>query len=162
MTPPADMSLTELRRRRGELQHADDAVSYVRRVAHGRADLVRDAIARLSDDGDPTPVYLRRDLQGELRDVLSDRLLAGDGRPPRPAEDFSGHPLAAELDRLCAEHGYHRLDRLERAELEALLAALDGFASDVSGQRKQLHAELDALTEELVVRLADEQSGNSD
>ena len=73
------MSLDELRRRRAELQSIDDAVSYVRRVAHGRADLARDAITRSSDDRDPTPVYARRDLHGELRDVLADRLL-GDER----------------------------------------------------------------------------------
>ena len=83
------MSVDELRQRRAELQSLDDAVSYVRRVAHGRADLARDAISRSSDDRDPTPVYARRDLHGELRDVLADRLLGDERRPPRPAEDFS-------------------------------------------------------------------------
>ena len=76
-------SLEELRHRRDELQALEDAVSYVRRVAQGRADLVRDAMELYSDDGDPTPVYIRRDLQSGLRHVLSDRLLAGGERPPR-------------------------------------------------------------------------------
>ncbi len=149
---PGEMSLDELRRRRAELQSIDDAVSYVRRVAHGRADLARDAITRASDDSDPTPVYARRDLHGELRDVLADRLLGDEARPPRPAEDFSEHPLAVELDEICAANGFSRLDRLTTAELEQLVAALDAFDQRVSAQRKSVYAELDALTEELVGR----------
>lgn len=152
------MSIDELRRRRAELQAIDDAVSYVRRVAHGRADLARDAIGRSSDDRDPTPVYTRRDLHGELREVLADHLLGDDARPPRPAEDYSDHPLAVELDELCAANGFGRLDRLTRAELEQLVAALDAFEVRVSAQRKAVFDELDALTEELVTRLRAEQS----
>jgi hypothetical protein len=154
------MSLDELRRRRAELQALDDAVSYVRRVAHGRADLARDAGARASDDSDPTPVYARRDLHGELREVLADRLLGGDARPPRPADDFSDHPLAAELDELCATHGFSRLDRLTRPELDQLVAALTDFDRRVSAQRQALFEELDALSDELVVRYRVAQAGD--
>jgi hypothetical protein len=149
---PGELSLDELRRRRAELQSIDDAVSYVRRVAHGRADLARDAITRASDDSDPTPVYARRDLHGELRDVLSERLLGGEAHPPRPAEDFSEHPLSVELDEICATNGFSRLDRLTTAELEQLVAALDAFDQRVSADRKAVYAELDTLTEELVTR----------
>ena len=153
------MSVDELRRRRAELQSLDDAVSYVRRVAHGRADLARDAITRSSDDRDPTPVYARRDLHGELRDVLADRLLGDDARPPRPAEDFSSHPLSIELDEICAANGFSRLDRLTTAELEQLVGVLDTFEQRISAERRSVYDELDALTEELVVRLRAEQTG---
>jgi hypothetical protein len=149
---PHLMSVDELRQRRAELQALDDAVSYVRRVAQGRADLARDALGRTSDDRDPTPVYTRNDLQGELRDVLSDRLLGAEARPPRPAEDFSDHPLAGELDELCAANGFGRLDQLTTAELEQLVGALDDFERDVSVRRKAVFDELDAVTEELVDR----------
>jgi hypothetical protein len=162
---PADphlMSVDELRRRRAELQSLDDAVSYVRRVAQGRADLARDALGRASDDRDPTPVYTRNDLQGELRDVLADRLLAADARPPRPAEDFSDHPLATELDELCAANGFGRLDRLTTGELERLVAALDTFERGVSARRKAVFDELDAITDELVDRYRDAESGFGD
>lgn len=141
--------LSALRARRDELQAIDDAVSYVRRVAQGRADLARDAMHRYSDDGDPTPVYIRPDLASGLRDVLSDRLLAGGDRPPRPAEDFSDHPLSAELDMLCAEHGFSRLDVLDFDQLETLVARLDAFEQDVSAQRRDVFAELDAVTDEI-------------
>jgi hypothetical protein len=150
---PGTLSLDELRRRRAELQAADDAVSYVRRVAHGRADLARDAVGRASDDSDPTPVYTRGDLHGELRDVLGERLLGSDARPPRPAEDFSEHPLARELDELCATNGFGRLDQLSRPQLEQLIAALAEFDRRVSAQRREIFDELDELSEELVDRL---------
>jgi hypothetical protein len=143
-------ALAELRRRRDRLQQLDDVVSYVRRVAQGRADLVRDALERYSDDGDPTPVYIRPDLHSGLRDVLSDRLLAGSDRPPRPADDFSDHPLCAELDELCAAHGYSRLDVLDLQQLDSLLGALDGFERRISARRREVFAELDAVTEALV------------
>jgi hypothetical protein len=149
---PHLMAVDELRRRRAELQALDDAVSYVRRVAQGRADLARDALGRASDDRDPTPVYTRDDLQADLRDVLSDRLLGAEARPPRPAEDFSDHPLAAELDELCAANGFGRLDQLTTAELERLVGALDDFERDTSMRRKAVFDELDAVTEELVDR----------
>ena len=153
--PLDSVSLDELRSRRAELQHIDDAVSYVRRVAQGRADLARDAMHRSSDDGDPTPVYVRDDLQADLRDVLADRLLAEGGRPPRPAEDVSDDPLSAELDELCAAGGFSRLDQLRRGELAALVDSLDAFERRVSQQRKAVFAELDELTEELVSRYRD-------
>ena len=162
VSDPASMSVEALRSRRAELQALDDAVSYVRRVSHGRADLARDAIGRSSDDSDPTPVYARRDLHGELRDVLADRLLGDDARPPRPAEDFSDHPLAIELDEICAANGFGRLDRLTRDELELLVAELDSFEHRVSAQRKALYDELDVLTEELVVRYRAEQAGSAE
>jgi hypothetical protein len=152
---PQLMSVDELRRRRAELQALADAVSYVRRVAQGRADLARDALGRAGDDRDPTPVHTR----DELRDVLADRLLGDDARPPRPAEDFSDHPLAAELDEVCAANGFGRLDRLTRSELEQLVAAIDTFERNVSVQRKAVFDELDAVTDELVERYRIAESG---
>lgn len=154
MTPEAigAMTLDELRARRAELQGVDDAVSYVRRVAQGRADLARDALERSSDDGDPTPVYIRDDLHAGLREVLADRLLAAGDRPPRPADDFSDHPLNAELDSLCATRGFSRLDELNRQSLAELVGALDEFEQRISTQRRVVFSELDELTEELVNR----------
>ena len=149
-TDPGALDLTELRARRRELQQLDDAVSYVRRVAQGRADLVRAELARRSG-GEPG-----KELTDDLRGVLADRLLAGSDRPPRPAEDFSEHPRAVELDRLCAEHGFGRLSELEPDEAAALADVLDDFERQVSAERHDLFTELDELTDELVRRYQDQ------
>lgn len=145
--------LAELRSRRAILQVRDDEVSYVRRVAQARADLARDALKHASDDGDPTPLFIRGGLADGLRDVLSDRLLASGDRAPRPADDFSEHPLSVELDELCAAAGFGRLQELTYTEVEHLVATLDDFERCVSEQRHVVHAELDVLTEELVAAL---------
>lgn len=142
------MSLDDLRQRRHVLQEADDAISYVRRVAQGRADLARAELdQRQGGDRDG-------DRQDELREVLSDRLLGGPGRPPRPIDDWSGHPRAEQLDRLCAEHGYGRLPELDLAELSSLVAALDDFEAAVSSERRAVERELDELTEQFVSAFA--------
>jgi len=148
----SERDLDALRARRHELQRLDDAVSYVRRVAQARGDLARAELARRDAPDAPQ----RGDDDAELRDVLADRLLAGDSRPPRPVEDHSDDPLAVELDTLCAEHGFGRLDELARGEIEQLVAALDEFEQGVSTRRQAIFTELDGLTETLVERLHDE------
>lgn len=143
MSDAGELTLEELRERRRTLQARDDAVSYVRRVAQGRADLARAELARRKA-GDDTPI--------DLRHVLGDRLLGSSDRPPRPAEDFSDHPRAVELDQLCADRGFGRLAELEDAAVAELAAALDAFEGEVSQERHEVFAELDELSEELVRR----------
>ena len=149
-TDPGALDLTQLRARRRELQELDDAVSYVRRVAQGRADLARAELARRSSG------ERDKELADDLRGVLADRLLSGSDRPPRPAEDFSEHPRAVELDRLCAEHGFGRLSELDTGEVAALAEVLEDFERRVSAERHDVFAELDELTDELVRRYQDE------
>ncbi|MET0326092.1 MAG: hypothetical protein ABW219_12765 [Ilumatobacteraceae bacterium] len=139
------LHLDVIKARRLELQALDDAVSYVRRVAQGRADLARAELARRGP-GDKPQLY------DDLAHVLGDHLLGSSDRPPRPAEDFSEHPLSAELDQLCADHGFGRLDELDEDELRSLAEALDRFEHRVSGERQEVFAELDDLTDELVIR----------
>ena len=91
------------------------------------------------------------------RQLRRSRPLSGNGRPPRPAEDFSDHQMAAELDRLCADHGFGRMAELDAGELAALTEALDAFETKVSAQRQQVFAELDALTDELVEHYREQQ-----
>ena len=152
MTGPTDPGALELADSApaGELQQLDDAVSYVRRVAQARADLARAEVARRSAE-DPD-----KELTDDLRGVLADRLLAGSDRPPRPADDFSEHPRAVELDRLCAAHGFGRLSELDPGELAALADVLDNFERQVSAERHELFTQLDGLTDELVRRYQDQ------
>lgn len=149
------ISIDELRERRRALQASDDAISYVRRVAQGRADLARAELARRGHGGAP-------ELTTELRHVLGDRLLGASGRPPRPAEDFSDHPKSEELDRLCAERGFSRLGELDDTAVAELAAALDAFEGDVSGARHDVFVELDDLSEELVRRYREQDQPEDD
>jgi hypothetical protein len=145
---PSDLTLEELRRLRQQLQLEDDAVSYARRVAQARLDLVK-AEAQHRATGSDTVV------DEELRTVLSSHLTGGPARPPRPTEDLSDHPLAVELDEICASHGLGRLKSLDDADLVSLTEAIAEFEARVSSDRRARFELLDALSAELVRRYRD-------
>lgn len=143
---PQSLSLDELRTMRNRLQDEDDVVSYVRRVAQARLDLVRAEAHRrergLSSD----------DLSSELRVVLSSQLTGGTPRPPRSVDHVAENALSDELDAVCAEHGFGRLEDLLPSELDALEQALTAFERRVSDDRRARFDRLDALSAELVRR----------
>lgn len=145
---PSQLSLAELRELRQRLQAEDDVVSYARRVAQARLDLVREELARRSGDSDV-------ELRDGLNSVLSRHLTGGPARPPRPAEDLSDHPLSTELEEVCAEMGFGRLVELGDDELERLGEAITEFEIRVSSDRRARFDRLDALSAELVRRYRD-------
>lgn len=146
---PSRLSLDELRDLRSRLQAEDDVVSYVRRVAQARLDLVR-AEQHLRERGEG-----HDDLPTELRVVLSQQLTGGPPRPPRPNPDLDDAPLVDELDVLCAQHGFSRIAELTIAQLAELEGELAGFEQRVSGDRRARFEQLDALSAELVRRYRD-------
>ena len=146
---PRTLSLDELRALRSRLQAEDDVVSYVRRVAQARVDLVR-AEQHRRERGERAD-----DLSSELRVVLSSHLTSGSPRPPRPVEDLGDNALSDELDAICAQHGFSRIEDLSVDELVALDEALTTFERRVSDDRRERFDRLDALSAELVRRYRD-------
>lgn len=146
---PSALSLEDLRALRVTLQREDDVVSYVRRVAQARLDLVTAELGR-RDRGD-----VDVDLPSELRVVLSRHLTGGPARPPRPVDDLGDNPLSDELDTICAEHGFSRLHELAADEAIRLGEALAEFERRVSADRRDRFDRLDALSAELVRRYRD-------
>lgn len=142
---PAELSLTELRSLRQQLQREDDVVSYARRVAQARLDLVRSEQARRDAGPDA-------DLGGQIGEVLSHHLTGGPARPPRPTEDLSENPLVDELESLCAELHFGRIEELDTGELAALADAVATFEAKVSADRRERFDRLDELSAELVKR----------
>ncbi len=145
---PTALSLTELRGLRQQLQHEDDAVSYARRVAQARLDLVKAEASRRSESNGG-------DAGDDLRSVLAQHLTGGPARPPRPTEDLSDHPLSVELDETCASKGLGHLKTLDDVELVALTEAIGEFEARVSSDRRERFDRLDALSAELVRRYRD-------
>jgi hypothetical protein len=157
MPDPAQLSLDELRLLRQQMQLEDDAVSYARRVAQARLDLVRAESDRRSEGSGP-----QAEPTDDLRVVLSQHLTGGPARPPRPTEDLSDHPLAVELDELCASGGLGHLTELDDAQLADLAASIDAFETKVSSDRRERFERLDALSAELVRRYRDGQADVDD
>jgi len=143
---PTTLSLEELRDVRAKLQHEDDVVSYARRVAQARLDLVH-AESHRRERGDRDG-----DLSSELRVVLSQHLTGGPARPPRPTDDLSDDPLSLELDTICAEFGFSRLEELTEEELVSLGEALAEYEQRVSADRRDRFERLDTFSAELVRR----------
>lgn len=143
---PQSLSLDELRTMRNRLQDEDDVVSYVRRVAQARLDLVRAEAHRRERGAAPD------DLSSELRVVLSSQLTGGPPRPPRPVDHVAENALSDELDALCAERGFGRLEELLPSDLEELANMLSTFERRVSDDRRARFDRLDALSAELVRR----------
>ena len=145
---PRQLSLVELRALRAKLQNDDDALSYVRRLAQARLDLVQ-AEKNRRVDGNP------ENLSDELTTILSAHLTGGVPRPPRPAEDFSSHPLAEQFDALADRAGDHDLSSLSTEEITRYAEALYEFEQARSHERRELFTKIDQLSAELVRRYRD-------
>lgn len=147
---PTLLPLPELRSMRASLQQQEDAVSYVRRIAQVRLDMVLAEIeSRAGAAGAATT-----DANGQLGSILGSHLTgaAGSARPPRPAVDASNHPLAVALEQLWADLGGTALDGLDDAQLRVLRDAVHEFEQARSNERRELFGRIDALSGELVRR----------
>ena len=145
---PSTLPLAELRALRAELQREDDAISYVRRLAQARLDLLRAELHHRAA-GD------EKNITGELPAILGTHLTGGSPRPPRPADDFSDHPMALALEELCSDAGSTDLPSMSGDELIDYLARLHEFEQLRSHERKELFVRIDALSAELVRRYRD-------
>lgn len=120
-----DMPVEDVRERRRDAEQEEVDLSYLRRLLHGRIDLVKAEIRRRD------PAYAGGSVIDELTAILTD---------PRPTTRGLGRHLTIEPSRVD-EH---------RRAVEALVA--DAFISDVGGRSDD---ELDAALERLTTAEAD-------
>ena len=142
-------SLAEIRSERTSLQREEDIVSFVRRLAQGRLDLISDEQRRRAegDDGPQAPLAER------LAEVFGQQHGGGSARPPRETEVPTDHPLLQQLDELCDSHGFENMELLDDRDLSALSDALGMFEKECSRQRHEMFERIDALTAEVVRRV---------
>jgi len=158
---PSQLPLHELRALRADLQAQDDVVSYVRRLAHARLDLIdaelqhRAAVVPAAVGDTAHGAASDGAVTGELRHLLGHHLTGGPARPPRPAEDESQHPLALEFEALCLQYGIADLTGLDDDQLHELRAQVGEFEHRQSHARQDLFHRIDALSAELVRRYRD-------
>ena len=146
---PAALSLLDLRAERDALRKHEDAVSFVRRLAQGRVDLVT-AVRRHKADG-TGEVSVAEIVRSGVGPAPS----TGSARPPRDTEVSADHPLLTEFDALCDQLGFDNMADLDDAGLQALESGLKAFETNQSDIRRQLFDRIDALTAELVRRYRD-------
>jgi hypothetical protein len=136
---------------KAEAEEVETEVSYVRRLAQGRIDIVdaqregrRAGRGGLDDLVAQLPQILARDLRAPQAKARVQHTLA-----PDPKVDF-----IRDLEPLIGDDSMVRLPEMSDGELEALTERLRELEQDMSARRRQLHAVIDAIDAEIGRRAA--------
>lgn len=147
------LDMAELRARRATCQEVETGLSYLRRLAQGRLDVVGAERSRRADGGPGSGDDLE-DLIERLPEVLAASTRApGVGR--LPSEFGTGDPdddLQHELDDIVSAGHLDAPDQLGADELDAAVTALEAYERKVSDLRRSLFDRIDAIEAELTRR----------
>lgn len=151
-----DRSMEDLRTLREEARECENEMSFERRLAQGRIDILKAELARREGKDS-------EDLLSLLPRILADRRPTGANPLPDRAPDFSV-PRSAHVDRKRAEEIEGErilatLPDLDDSEIDEKLGALKQHEQNLSLKRKRVHGVLDVLQAEIVRRY---QSGEAD
>ena len=145
------LPLADLRSRRDTCAELETELSYLRRLAQARIDLIAAESDRRQLGLSAEPEVLIE----QLAQILADHP-RGEG-PGRlltvfaPAEGAQS-ALAARVEAVCPSDQIAALGTLSSEQLDGLLRDLSTLEGDVSAERRALHAIQDRLQEELVRR----------
>ncbi|WP_344288599.1 ABC transporter substrate-binding protein [Streptomyces synnematoformans] len=139
------LDLPELRRLRRAAQQEEADLSYVRRLLHGRIDILRAELGRRASPHSP--------VLDRLPEILTD------GPSPRPASARHvtlGPPLREEYrelaEQMLAEVALSDLSARTDEELHQGLARLAGHEARISGRRQRLQRTADECSAEIARR----------
>ncbi len=146
------VALRDLRSRCGE---AEGDVSFVRRVAQGRLDIVGHEIRHRAGAVDAEP-----DISGllfDLPDIMAESTGAGSsGRQVAiHAPGALAQTLIDGLDEVASPGELGSLDRHDDDKLAALMDSLREFEVELSATRRRLHERIDAIQNEIARRYRD-------
>jgi hypothetical protein len=144
------LAMDDLRAKRAECQAMEVGLSYQRRMAQGRLDIVA-AEQRRRAEGGPPPDH--DDLIRNLASTLADRQRPpGNGRLPQLMAPEATDVDTAELDSIAGPGTLARLVDVSDADLAALVEGVSAYEHEVSGRRRSLHERIDALQAEITRR----------
>ena len=143
--------LEQVRAMRTECQEVEVGLSYLRRLAQARLDIIGSELARRTGGGDPHDLS---ELIERLPQILSDRVRSpGVGRlPQQMAPGVSEANLSAQVDAIVDVDRLSALPDLDDDEVHGLRDELDRFEQEVSRRRRDLHQRIDALQAEITRR----------
>lgn len=147
-----ERSLEDVRAMRHECQQAETSVSFLRRLAQGRLDIIHAFLDRREDEGGAVDL-------SELVEELPAIIAAGPPRPAGPgrlpmqmAPDMEDDELTAELDQVIDAGQVVALAEMSEEQLRLVADRLAVFEATVSQQRRALHERIDGLQREIVDR----------
>lgn len=146
-----DKSDAELHEMKDEACQVETEVSYVRRLAQGRIDIVeaqrtnrKKGKSGISDLLEQLPQILAKDLRAPQAKARLQPNLA-----PDPTVDFT-----RGLEPLIGDDSLVRLPEMSEEELDDLLVQLRELEHDMSSSRKRLHEVIDTIDAEIARRAA--------
>jgi hypothetical protein len=145
------LDMDDLRSKRAECQALEVGLSYQRRLAQGRLDIVAAERRRRAEGGDPPSAD---DLVATLTAALTDHGArpAGNGRLPQlmapDIEEFD----TPQLDAIAGPTPLSHLTELSDDDLTGMVEELSTYEHEVSRQRRALHERIDALQAEITRR----------
>jgi hypothetical protein len=149
----SDKPLDEVRQMRAECEEIETSVSFLRRMAQGRLDLIHAYLDRRSHS----------DI-GDLRAFLDDLPSIIAAGPPQRSTSAparlpgtrlpDAHPedLSVELDAVLGADKMSELESLDDAQLEEIADGLADMERQISKQRRSLHELIDQIQAEIVSR----------
>lgn len=148
----ADLDVDTLRSMRREAVEVETEVSYVRRLAQARTEILQAELDRRRDGGSIA------DLIARLPEILADkgpRPAAANARMPEILAPSMSISWSRGTEYLIADDTLVNLPTLTEAELTDTIDALRTLEGEVSTTRRQLHGVIDALEDVLGPRVAD-------
>ena len=147
------LDLDELRRRRHTAEDVESQISYYRRLLHGRMDLLNFELRRRGGEEERT-------LLEALPEILASGMVFGEEpnlrhietMPPIPSK--TGRRL---IDTIMDDSVLTQLSDLSDDDVVEALDQIQEVETEMSNQRKQLHAVIDTLQSEIVARYKSEQ-----
>lgn len=146
-------STEDLRGMRAECTDLENGVSYVRRLAQGRLDVIVAETERRAEGGGGD----LSDLVARLPELLSDGVRApGSGRVEQELDPPEAvvNPLSEVLDNVVGPEIMTEVADLGDDDLSAAIIALRNFEERLSTSRRSLHSTIDSVNDELARRIA--------
>ena len=153
MTDIASADIDALREMRSECTDLENGLSFVRRLAQGRLDVISAETGRRAEGGGGD----LSDLVARLPELLSDGVRApGSGRVDQELDprDEVVVPFTGVLDDVAGPSIMTEVVELGDDDLPAAVIALRNFEEQLSTSRRSLHDTIDSLNDELARRIA--------
>ena len=147
------LDLDELRRRRHTAEDVESQISYYRRLLHGRMDLLNFELRRRGGEEERT-------LLEALPEILASGMVLGEEPNLRHIETMQPIPSKTGrrlIDKIMDDSVLTQLSELSDDDVVEALDQIQEVEAEMSNQRKQLHAVIDSLQNEIVARYRSEQ-----
>ena len=149
------IAITDLRSKRSECVGAETDISFVRRLAQGRLDIVGHEVQRRaggSEGGDINEILF------EMPTILSDGQSTnrpGSHAPRIDEPSATALELVDRLDQIVSPAQLSDLGELQDSELSGLVRDVQSFEQELSTMRRDFHRAIDGIQAEIVRRYRD-------